>query len=225
MLVMVDKVSEKKLSPAKKRREEEKEERRQQVLDVAEVVIQRVGWETANFGMIAKEGRLSRSLVYFYFETKDELFHAVCERGLKELERRFRVAISSHEKGVDQIMAIGRAYHRFAIECPLYFSLLSDYQARKSLTDHLTPCEESANAQGKACLALVAEALVNGLRDGSVRQEVGNPAQAAVTFWAFTHGLIQITMRKDQMLEREFGMNVQATMEHGFATIRASLSS
>ena len=101
---MADKVSKK--SPVQARREEEKEERRQDILDAAERAIGKHGWEATNFGEVAKLARLSRSLVYFYFPTRDDLFHAVCERAMQDLERRFTKAITEHRKGLDQLLSL-----------------------------------------------------------------------------------------------------------------------
>ena len=47
--------------PLRERREEEKEERRQAILDAAEKVIARDGWEATNFGEIATRHGRSRS--------------------------------------------------------------------------------------------------------------------------------------------------------------------
>ena len=129
-----------KIDPLRARRDEEKEERRQAILDAAEKVIARDGWEATNFGEIAKRARLSRSLVYFYFPARDDLFHAVCGRGLTEMEKRFAAALASARTGLEQVMAIGRAYYQFSLDEPLYFKMLADYQGRD-----LDPENESAN--------------------------------------------------------------------------------
>jgi len=137
-MAKTDKVS--KIDPLRTRREEEKEERRQAILDAAEKVIARDGWEATNFGEIAKRARLSRSLVYFYFPARDDLFHALCGRGLTDMERRFAKAFASERVGLDQVMAIGRAYYEFSVAEPLYFMMIADYQARD-----LDPDNKSAN--------------------------------------------------------------------------------
>lgn len=218
---MTDKVSKK--SPLQARREEEKEERRQEILDAAERVIAKSGWEATNFGEVAKRARLSRSLVYFYFPTRDDLFHAVCDRGMADLEARFQAAIDSHPSGLDQLMAIGRAYHEFSRTEPLYFELLSQFQAREYDTEGQGVPEESAHDHGRSCLGLVAQALANGLADGSVKKTVGDPRPTAVAIWAFTHGLIQIASQKEAMLKEHFQLSAKQTMDHGFGLLRGAL--
>lgn len=213
-----------KVDPLRARRDEEKAERRQAILDAAEQVIRKVGWAATNFGEIAQRARLSRSLVYVYFPTRDELFHAICERGLLMLEARFAAAMAGHRTGLDQIMAIGRAYHRFSLDEPLYFGVLSDYQARELDPRHEEENEAAAHGRGRNCLGMVAQALGHGLADGSIRRSIGDPRPTAVSVWAFTHGLIQIVARKEAMLKDDFGLTAARAMEHGFSLLRGSLA-
>ena len=219
---MADKVSIK--SPIQVRRDEEKEERRQQILDAAERVVAKRGWEAMNFGEVAKLARLSRSLVYFYFPERDDLFHAVCERGLGNLERRFKAAIAQHRAGLDQVMAIGQAYHEFSQAEPLYFQLLSQFQSREFDPEGQGAPEEAAHDHGRACLGLVAQTLATGLADGSIRKTTGNPGASAVAIWAFTHGLIQIASQKEAMLKENFKLSARQALEHGFMLLRGALA-
>jgi AcrR family transcriptional regulator len=205
------------------RRDEEKEMRRQDILDAAEKVIEKLGWDGADFGKIAARARLSRSLVYFYFPTRDELFHAVCGRALADLQKRFATVMETRTSGLEQSMALGRAYHAFARKQPLYFELISQFQAKELKPDEQTENEAAANEYGRGCLGLVVQAIANGLKDGSIAKSVGDPRPAAVSIWAFTHGLIQIASRKECMLQENFQLSAAQMMEHGFTLMRGSL--
>lgn len=211
-------------NPLQTRREEEKEQRRQTIIDAAEHVIAKHGWEGTNFGEIAKRSRLSRSLVYFYFPDREDLFHAVCDRGLTKMLKRFEAAVAKHDTGLEQIMAIGRAYLAFSQAEPLHFEILSRMQAQETDPADESETVKGANERGRACLMLVAQALGNGLADGSIRKGIGHPGPTAVAVWAFTHGLIQISAQKEAMLRRDFNLSAAKTMEHGFALLRGSLA-
>jgi AcrR family transcriptional regulator len=206
------------------RRDEEKEMRRQDILDAAERVIAKHGWESADFGKIAERARLSRSLVYVYFPTRDDLFHAVCSRGLADLERRFATVMATRASGLELSMAIGRAYHAFSQEQPLYFELIALHQAKELDPDTQSKNEEQANKFGGECLGLLVQAIALGLKDGSIGKSVGDPRPAAVSMWAFTHGLIQIASRKECMLQENFQLSAKQMMEHGFTLMRRTLA-
>jgi AcrR family transcriptional regulator len=212
------------VNPVQTRREEEKEQRRQAIIDAAEHVIAKHGWEDTNFGEIAKRSRLSRSLVYFYFPDREDLFHAVCDRGLTKMLRRFEAAVAKQDTGLEQIMAIGRAYLAFSQAEPLHFEILSRMQAQETDPATVSDTVKSADERGRSCLMLVAQALGAGLADGSIRKGIGDPGPTAIAVWAFTHGLIQISSQKEAMLKRDFQLSAAKTMEHGLALLRGSLA-
>jgi len=210
--------------PVKTRREEEKEQRRQAIIDAAEHVIAKHGWEDTNFGEIAKRSRLSRSLVYFYFPDREALFHAVCARGLTKMRRRFEPAVAKHDTGLEQNLAIGRAHLAFSQAEPLHFAILSRMQAQETDPAKVSDTVKRAEECGRDCLMLVAQTLATGLADGSIRKDIGDPGPTAVAIWAFTHGLIQISAQKEVMLKRDFKLSAAKTVEHGFALLRGSLA-
>src|SRR6185312_14472804 len=97
------------------RREEEKERRRGEILDAAESLYAKQGWEAITIDQVARTARLSRALVYIYFRDKEDLLYAVGDRGLKLLRQRFVRALESPGSGRDKVDAIGRAYMGFAL--------------------------------------------------------------------------------------------------------------
>ncbi len=210
--------------PLRARRDQEKEKRREAILDAAERVIAKHGWEATDFGKIATRARLSRGLVYVYFPTRDDLFHAVCARGLVDLKDRFAAATKKHKTGLEQAMALGRAYYAFAQTQPLYFDLISQFQGRDLDPENETESEKESHDYGRDCLGQLVQALANGVADGSIRKTIGDPRPSAVAIWAFTHGLIQISTRKECMLQQAFQLGAGQTIEHGFMLLRSSLA-
>jgi TetR/AcrR family transcriptional regulator len=67
------------------RREEEKERRRAEMVDAAEALYAKVGWDAVTMDRVAKSARLSRALLYVYFRDKNDLLHAITERALHYL--------------------------------------------------------------------------------------------------------------------------------------------
>ena len=203
------------------RREEEKERRRAEMVDAAETLYAEVGWDDVTMDRVAKSARLSRALLYVYFRDKNDLLHAITERALLELRERFVEAAAAHAKGVDQVQAIGRAYVLFQQEKPYRFDACSRFHAHQAAGQ---PAEDACAAAGDAVMAVIVKALLQGQADGSIRKDIGNPAQVCVMLWAFTHGLIQIGTNKTQEIARQ-GVEVSQLMEGSFAMLRYMLSS
>lgn len=54
--------------------------KRQKILDGAQSVFLRMGFDAASMNDITREAGVSKSTIYVYFESKDELFEALCEQ-------------------------------------------------------------------------------------------------------------------------------------------------
>jgi TetR/AcrR family transcriptional regulator len=183
------------------RREDEKERRRAEILAAAEALYIQKGWDAVTVEQVARSARLSRALVYVYFRDKEDLLFAIGARAMRLLRERFAAAVAAHSSGMDQIEAIGRAYLGYASEFPHFFDFCSRFQAQTVATDPSTN-EGSCEIEGDQVLATVVQAINNGIGDGSIRSDIGDPRMFAMTLWAFTHGIIQLATVKGSDLAR-----------------------
>jgi AcrR family transcriptional regulator len=200
------------------RREDEKERRRAEILDAAEALYIKKGWEAMTVEQVARSARLSRALVYVYFRDKEDLLFAIGERAMRVLRERFAAAIASRGQGMDQIEAIGRAYIGYASEFPHYFDFCSRFHAHAMATDPGSN-EGACRIAGDQVIGTVVQAIDTGIRDGTIRSDVGDPRMFAMTLWAFTHGIIQVTTVKGGDLARH-GMGVAAFSDNAFKLLR-----
>lgn len=201
------------------RRVEEKERRRAEIVDAAEQLYAKRGWDSVTMDQVAKAARLSRALLYVYFRDRDELQFAIGERALTVLRERFAEAVAQHARGLDQIEAIGRAYMAYANEFPHYFDCCARFQAHAMST---TPGsnEGACAVAGDAAISVVVAAIRTGIADGSVRADIGDPMLFAVTLWAFTHGVIQLAMAKGSDLAR-LGIAIPDFSEYALSLLRS----
>ena len=202
------------------RRVEEKERRRAEMVDAAEELYAAVGWDDVTMERVAKSARLSRALLYVYFRDKNDLLLAITERALLELRERFVAAAAAHPLGIDQVQAIGRAYVQFQQEKPYRFDACSRFHAHQTAGES---ADDACAAASDAVMTVIVKALLQGQADGSIRKDIGNPAETCVMLWAFTHGLIQIGINKAWEIER-LGVEVPRLMEDSFAMLRYMLA-
>ena len=202
------------------RREEEKERRRGEMVDAAEALYAKVGWDAVTMDRVAKSARLSRALLYVYFRDKNDLLHAITERALHDLRERFVAAAGAHAKGIDKVQAIGRSYVLFQQEKPYRFDACARFQAHQA---EGYPAEDACAAAGDAVMAVIVGALQQGQADGSIRQDIGDPMQVCIMLWAFTHGLIQIATNKSVEIAHH-GVDVPQLMEGSFGMLRYMLA-
>jgi AcrR family transcriptional regulator len=200
------------------RREDEKERRRAEIIDAAEALYIKKGWPALTVEQVARSARLSRALVYVYFRDKEDLLFAVGERAMSLLHDRFKAAAATPASGMDQVEAIGRAYLGYAYEFPHYFDFCSRFQSHSVATDPSSN-EGACKLAGDQLIGIVVQAVETGIRDGSIRADIGDPVMFAISLWAFTHGIIQIVMSKGGDLARR-GMTIPRFNDYAFQLLR-----
>jgi AcrR family transcriptional regulator len=205
------------------RRQEEKERRRADFLDAAESVLTSVGWDELTMDQVARGARLSRALLYVYFQDKVDLMYGICERALLALGQRMEEAVSRHKAGLDQMVAIGRAYIAFSQEFPGYFDILARCELRV-VSLEWAPNEAACMQAGNRVQALMESVVQSGVHDGSIRADVGEPKLVAVTLWGLMHGVIQLAAAKAKLLAYH-GVDRQALLDQALLMARRSLAS
>jgi AcrR family transcriptional regulator len=198
------------------RRVMEKERRRGEIIDAAQAVFAEDDVDRVTMEDVARRARLSRSLIYFYFRDKEDLYYAVTLRGLKLLRRRLTVAARSAEDGKERVAALARAYVSFAQSEPDLFEALSRFVARRVPREEKGSYRSACRAEGERILRGAAAVIQAGMRDGSLRGDMREPFAAAVAIWGFTHGLIQVLARGRRPEAPFYGVRVEALLEDAF---------
>ena len=81
------------------RRRRERERRIESIIGAAEAVIFAGGIERATMQQIADAAELNKATLYLYFANKDDLLHAVIERGIVILLGIFRETVRPGASG------------------------------------------------------------------------------------------------------------------------------
>lgn len=183
------------------RRREEKERRREDILAAAIAVAGSVGLEAMTMEQVARQARLSRALLYVYFADKNDLLTGLCEQALADLAERFRAAASADMHARDRLAAMGRAYVTFASTQPVLFEALARFEARGPGYP-APPGSQACLASGDEVHQLMVRTLREGVADGSIRANLGDPDAVATALWGLIHGIIQIAATKGALLER-----------------------
>ncbi|HVY83276.1 MAG TPA: TetR/AcrR family transcriptional regulator [Steroidobacteraceae bacterium] len=203
------------------RRQEEKERRRAEILDATEAVAAKVGWDALTMDQVARKARLSRALLYVYFKDKQDLLFGICERALATLRQRFAEAVGRQKRGLDQIVAIGRAYIAFSQEFPVYFEVIARCEMVSPNPEENTN-EGAATSRGDEARQLMVDALRTGVADGSIRPDVGDVRLVSNTLWAFTHGVLQLAATKANVLLHD-GVTIKDFVEHALVMATRSI--
>ena len=196
-----------------------KEQRRNRIISAAERVFFSRGIETATMDEIAEVADISKGLLYVYFKSKEDLYNAVCYRGLRMLRQSFLRAIAQHDTGMQRIRAIGYTYVTFAQRFPDYFSTIV-YQAAQEAGDEPDSYAAASETERDKILGLVADAIRLGIEDHSIRPDI-DPMEAAVMLWGQMHGVIQVAVLKN--IQERYQLDFDSLMRFAFEFVTDAL--
>jgi AcrR family transcriptional regulator len=96
------------------KREQLKEERRRQILDAALEVFAQKGYSAANVSDVAARAGVSQGTIYWYFDSKEELFTAAIRTLFDSLDQEAFVALAQCATAADKLRALGQTMAQFA---------------------------------------------------------------------------------------------------------------
>lgn len=204
------------------RRLEEKERRRAEIVDAAEAAGRDVGLDALTMDDVARRARLSRALLYVYFQDRSDLMFGLAERAMGQLHARFVQAAERHRTGLEQVSAMGRAYVAFSQEFPVLFDALARCELEAPDPEKASPSEQACMIGGDRLQATLVASIEAGVRDGSIRSDITSPMLMSVTLWGFMHGIIQLTTTKAHALAHH-GVAAKDLIDHAIAMITRDL--
>lgn len=180
------------------RKARERARRRESIIDAAEKVILENGFEETTMDEIAEGAELSKGTLYLYFENKNEIYLAICQRGSQLLNTRFAEIVTRNEKGLELIRMIGEAYLDFVTNEPLYFQAFLFYEGlqkeefleKSSLAD---TCEKNS----EEAFSFMTQALEIGMEDGSI-DPAYDAEELAIMIWASSKGIVNLAHWKNR---------------------------
>lgn len=205
------------------RRAIEKEHSRARILEAATRLFAVQGVDRVSFSDIAEEAGISRTLIYFHFKDRTQLFHETVLRACQLLLACFATAVADKHSGLEQLVAIGRAYRSFFKEHPQEFTLLLQYSGKPLEGSEDKGIAEQIQATEKSRFELLSSAVKRGVKDGSVRDDIGNAVATSLCLWGFSLGLLQLSSVAGDQLSRNFGISNEVLVEHGLSMLEASL--
>ena len=105
--------------------------RRKQILDAAERLVGRLGWEQTTFAELCREAGVSNGVLTRHFENKDDILLALWERIRSKWQKRLRQALTEHRPGADlATTVVDSVLLPENKDRALYYQLLLQYMSR-----------------------------------------------------------------------------------------------
>lgn len=156
------------MSVIQARKERERAAREELILDHAQRLLLRDGFQNLNLDTLAEAVEYSKGTLYLHFKTKEDLALAVATRALKERADFFERASKFEGRSRERVRAIGFACCHFAKVYPDYFSVELMLKSHSFWEKADAARQHELGMQGGRCFRVV-HGLVNaGLQSGDL---------------------------------------------------------
>ena len=181
----------------KERKARERDARRNQILAATRELLFEKGLQATSISQIAKRAELGVGTIYFYYQSKEEIFYALQDEGLEILFDQIEAIGRSGQPPEEVLRATGMAYLDFSEAHKNYFDIINYFlstptvilgQELKARIDH----------NGARILELIAGSIQAGIEQKYFRPQ--DAGKTAVLFWGALHGLTQFKKLEDTVL-------------------------
>jgi TetR/AcrR family transcriptional regulator len=198
------------------RKEREKNVRREAIIQAAEKLFFSKGIDNSTMDDVASEAELSKGTLYLYFNTKEELNHAICIKGFEILARKLKRALRKNQKGAENLLSLARAYIRFSKENSNYFKTIILFESSK--TEKIIEENKNNILSPGFPLMLMIEVIEKGKKDGTIRKDIGS-TEMAIILWSQMTGTLQFMLYKPEIM-KILGLKSDAMLLDHFRTIQ-----
>jgi AcrR family transcriptional regulator len=158
------------------RREQQRQERRQQILKAALTVFSEQGFHASNVSDVAAAAGVSQGTIYWYFDSKEDLFTAAVLSYFDAFGRDALAALEGPETCAGKMRALGRSMAGLAEGAGGLFTLFLEYWASSARRDEVGQLWAGVLTEYKDAIVTILE---EGVRCGEFR-----PVQADPLVWA-----------------------------------------
>jgi AcrR family transcriptional regulator len=159
--------------------------RRAEILQAAERIFVRDGYQGATIRKIADEVGVSSTALYMHFRDKDDILLEICAGAVGALLAQNTEIAARPVDAIARVRLILDAYMRFGLENPnTYWLTFCSAAGEISAAEHVV-----ASDLRERCYARFTSTIADIAKEGRLRSNVDTAAQV---LWAACHGLIAL---------------------------------
>jgi AcrR family transcriptional regulator len=179
----------------RERKLKEKENRKEVILRAAEIVMTEHGLYGLSIEAIADETQLAKGTIYLYFKSKEEILSSLTIKARNKLFVEFELIEKQNITSYEQLIAIIRMNYAFYKQFPLYYDLVSLYEA-----NHKEVETEEMYKSSQNITKLVYRIAERAKSDGFVQQSI-NSLNLTMSLWGMTVGMLQLLKVRGSFME------------------------
>jgi len=166
------------------RNQAEKAARQKHLLEAAQLVFSKKGFQNTSMDDIAEQAGFSRSLLYVYFKDKKDIYRSLRVLSAETLLEFIQGKVKPEASGLERVRQIGAAYYDFYTNSKNHFDCLSlDISLNNQSGETVKEIKHHPESLAieKQIMEIMVTAIEDGIKDGSIdAKRARNPWQTAM---------------------------------------------
>jgi len=180
------------------RKEKERQFRNELIIDAAECVFFKNGFEHTTMNDIANEAGFSKGTIYLHFKNKQDLHFAIVLRASKLIGKMLKDKHKLKGKPTDKLQIMLKAYIEFSQKYPNYASVLQHF--KPSDIKKVSPAYISNFFDSDSPLYILAETLKDLQKQRIIRKDI-KCIELALILWSQISGILNMVYFYDSLLK------------------------
>lgn len=207
----------------------EQEQRRKRIVNMAEAVFFKNGYDGATLPAIAEAAGYNKRTLYLYFKDKEDLFLAVVLRGLEGLRGELKHSLERTASKSSRLREMAAAFFDFSMEHPEYLDLIMAYESRYFVyhnrtasvapDSHRERCQQASEDMAR----MVTAAIDTWMAGGWVKSDL-TAHQLMLILWGQIVGVMKILRMREKNFEAAFGIGRRALFDEFVGMVERALT-
>lgn len=202
-----------------------KENRADNIIQHAQEVFFTKGYSRTTISDICKMADCSRTTLYSYFESKENIYLAVVNKAFKKFLNHFTQLEIKEKSGLERVIAISVEYIQFSKDAPQFYQVVLDFygilrniNANTPQTEALLKIKEGSYFEevkniSQLPIQLLLGEIKNGQKDKSINKNF-TANEHMVNIWAYLKGISDIVPIANNIgLQNKKKKNAEATVK------------
>ncbi len=196
---------------------------KEMIKKTAQTLFRERGFAATTMDDIARQGDYSKSTLYVYFKSKDEIFYSIVLDYMILLNEELKRCVDFDSRFISNYHAICNTLVSFEEKYPLYFeALLGEIAVTDVEKEKLPVLQEIYNA-GEEINDLLEQIIKSSCAKKEIRCEV-SVEQTVFTLWASIGGIISMSRKKEEYLKEKMNLNRTTYLNEAFTFLYRTIS-
>jgi len=195
---------------------------RSNIIESAKKLFQTKGVEQTTMDDIAKDADYSKSTIYVYFKSKDEIYNSIACEYMNLLKARLEDCTINLNNFEACYYKICNTIVEFQEQFPLYFeTLVGEIKVDPEQMEEDNILREIYNT-GEEINDIIAKILQLGIDNQFIRKDI-ELIPTVFYLWSAISGIILMAERKRKYLELRMGLNLEDYLNYSFKMLLRSI--